>query len=152
MTSWFMRSLSFLYFSWIFFSSGWRCAMRCIEWNCLKVSGSRQARTMIVSAMIDQPHWIPMLSWKNFRIASKKSISGWSGLVAKSGNGLMDVGVAPEEGLVGHGVIAAVAEGIAAQQSPRGEDGAPEDAIAPDRLHGVFGAAGVVLAARSQEW
>jgi hypothetical protein len=42
---------------------------------------------MIVSAMIDQPHGIPTLSWKNLRIASKKSISGWSGLDAKNGKG-----------------------------------------------------------------
>ena len=87
MISWFMRSLSFLNFSWIFFISGWRWARRCIEWNCLNVSGSSAARTRIVSAMIDQPHWSPTVSWKNFRIASKKSISGWSGFDAKYGTG-----------------------------------------------------------------
>src|SRR3954468_2343808 len=148
MTSWFMRSLSPLCFSWIFFSSGCRCASRCIEWNCLNVRGSRQARTMIVSAMIAQPQGSPIESWKNFRIASKKSISGWSGFDAKYGTSqgrvigvgrrgcvaLVSVGVSPEDGLLGHGVIATVTEGIAAQQTPRGQDGAPEDAIAPDRL------------------
>jgi hypothetical protein len=33
--------------------------------------------------MIAQPHWSPIVSWKNLRIASKKLISGWSGFEAR---------------------------------------------------------------------
>src|SRR2546421_6725814 len=44
-----------------------------------------------------------------------------------------------------------MAERVAPQQPPGGEDGAPEDAIAPDGLHRVLRAAGVVLAARPEQ-
>jgi hypothetical protein len=48
----------------------------------LSVSGSRHARTTSVMTMIESPQPNPTVSWKNLRIASKKSISGWSGLLA----------------------------------------------------------------------
>jgi hypothetical protein len=43
----------------------------------LTASGSSAARTTIVSRMIDRPQLAPMLSWKNVRIDSKTSTSGW---------------------------------------------------------------------------
>src|SRR3954469_11737823 len=45
-----------------------------------------------------------------------------------------------------HWVIAAVAERVAAQQAPGGERRSLEDAIAPDRLDRILGAARVILA------
>ncbi len=38
----------------------------------------------IVSSTIDQPHGTPTLLWKNFRTASKTSISGWKMFAATS--------------------------------------------------------------------
>jgi len=65
--------------------------MFCMERNCLSVSGSRHARTRIVRAMIDVPHPSSRWSWKKTRIASKKSISGWSGFEAIGGTGVSGV-------------------------------------------------------------
>ena len=49
------------------FISGANCCIFCIEWNCLTVSGSRTARTQMVSNTIDQPHCTPRLLWKKVR-------------------------------------------------------------------------------------
>ena len=52
-----------------------------------RLVGDRQqdrARTITVSATIDQPHPRPSESWKNSRMPSKKSISGWR-MLAKTG-------------------------------------------------------------------
>ena len=46
--------------------------MFCMDLNCLIVSGISAARTITVSATIDQPQLNPNVSWKNTRIASKK--------------------------------------------------------------------------------
>src|ERR671923_215826 len=51
--------------------------MFCMDLNCLSVSGMSAARTTTVSATIAHPQARPTVSWKNRRIASKKSISGW---------------------------------------------------------------------------
>ena len=72
--------MSSLYFSWSFLISGCRRAIDCIDLNCLSVSGSSASRTIRVSAMIAHPQPSPTDSWKNTRIASKKSISGWKTL------------------------------------------------------------------------
>ena len=58
--------------------------MFCMDLNCLSVSGSSAARTTTVSATIEAPQPIPTVSWKNLRIASKKSISGWRTLAKKT--------------------------------------------------------------------
>src|SRR5579875_1480614 len=56
----------------------------------------------------------------------------------------------PEQPLGLNRVIASAAEGVAAQKPPAGEDEPPQYAVSLDRLHRVFGAGGVVLAARSE--
>src|ERR687897_250230 len=48
-----MRARSPLYLAWIAFISGRCSCIRCIEWICRTVSGTRSIRTMIVSATID---------------------------------------------------------------------------------------------------
>ena len=93
-------------------------------------------------------------SWKNTRIASKKSISGWSEL-GEDGQGLRSVtqGVrraVAEQRLGRDRVVAAVAERVAAQQPPAGQHGAAQYAVALDRLHRVVRAGRVVLAAARQ--
>jgi hypothetical protein len=65
-----------LYFCWIAFISG-ACAWRdCIEWIDRTASGTRQSRTTIVTATIDQPHGRPTVSWKKSRIAFMTFSSG----------------------------------------------------------------------------
>src|ERR687897_385077 len=48
-----MRARSPLYLAWIAFISGRCSCIRCIEWICRTVRGTRSIRTMIVSATID---------------------------------------------------------------------------------------------------
>src|SRR3954447_6682875 len=58
--------------------------------------------------------------------------------------------VAVEERAVGDRLVAALAERVAAQQAPAGEDRAAHDAELANRLFGVGGARRVVLAAPPQ--
>ena len=66
------------------FISGASCCIRAIERICRTVSGTRIARTQIVSSTMAQPQGIPTLLWKNFRTDSKTSISGWKMLAVTS--------------------------------------------------------------------
>src|SRR5690242_11223677 len=76
-------------------------------------------------------------------IASKKSISGWRTLAKNTGL----VGNGAEQRLRRDGVVAAVAEGIAAQQPPGRQHRTSHQTIAADRLDGVLRARRVVFAA-----
>ena len=65
--------------------SGWNLAMFCIDLNCLSVSGiSARADARSSARRSTSPSRSPTLSWKNMRIASKKSISGWRTLAKTS--------------------------------------------------------------------
>src|ERR1043166_9188514 len=54
--------------------------MFCIEWICRTTSGTSAIRTTIVSAMIDQAHVRPTLSWKKSRTALRRFSRGVIGL------------------------------------------------------------------------
>src|SRR3954468_22919290 len=98
--------------------------------------------------MMDVPQPRPIESWKNVRTASKTSIRGWKMLARNMSGGIgRERGArSAEEGVRRDGVVAAATEGIAPQQSPRGEGDSAQDAIGLDRVHRVLRATGVVAA------
>ena len=51
-----------------------------------------------------------------------------------------------------HGVVATVAERVAAQQAPRCQTKTANDAVFAKRLYGVAGARRIVLAALPEQW
>ena len=124
------------------------------------LEGQRQqhARTTSVMTMIERPQPNPTVSWKNLRMPSKKSTRGCRTLAKTTGgtaSGVWRRGrVFPrrtaEQGLGCHGVVATVAERVAAQQAPRREQGAAQYAVGLNRLHRIGGARGVVLAPARQ--
>src|SRR5690242_18165817 len=61
--------------------------------------------------------------------------------------GSAGAGALAEQGLLLDVVESAVAQRVAAEEPPGGEDKAPEYAVGPDRLHRIFGTARVVAAA-----
>ena len=92
-----------------------------------------------VSAMIDIPQLRPALSWKNLRTPLAMSTSGCRMLASGSRVGLAVVlgGIDrpdPQREALRDRVEAAVAEGVAAQQAPGGEEqargAAPKRSIA----------------------
>src|SRR5689334_16074 len=93
-----------------------------------------------VIRMIDRPQPTPTVVWKNLRIASKKSISGWKMLagtsMAASGSRRRG-GTCCEEALVVRRVVSAPAPGIATQHAPAREHEPPEYAELPYRLLGI---------------
>ncbi len=113
----------------------------------------RIIRVTTVSAMIAPPQLRPALSWKNLRSELARSTSGWRMLASGITGGPHAVVLAGvdradvEREAVRDGVEAAVAEGIAAQEAPGGEQEAADGAEALDRLDGVGGAGRLVAAA-----
>src|SRR3954447_2755541 len=106
-----------------------------------------------VRPMIAPPQPRPTWLWKNLRIASLTSISGWRTLAVTN----MSVAVRGsrarvEEGLLLHRVEAAAAQRVTAQEAPPGEHEAAQHAVAADRLGRVGGAGRIVPAARRHQW
>ena len=128
--------------------------MFCIDLNCLSVSGSSAARTTTVSATIDIPSPTPRCRGRTGG-SPRRSRSAAGGCWrrrprVRSGSSRRSGAASGGRALRGHGVIAAVAERIAAQQAPGRENGAAQYAVRADRLHRVGRAGRVVLAAARQ--
>src|SRR4051794_37759556 len=144
------------------------------------VKGSTTRRESQVIRTIPTPQASPTSLCSHLRTSLKTSISGWrmwasrntSGVlrqiraVGSAGGGQVRPGRlgrpmmmtsslragrgAPEEPAVGDFVDTAVAEGIAAEQAPAGQDGPPHRAQLADRLHRVLRAGRVIAAARGE--
>src|SRR6266540_6656195 len=167
-----MRWRSSLYFSWSSFMYGWRACISRIPCIDLRVNGRTISRDNQVSRTIAIPQARPMSSCIQVITELKASLScsmrgraairtlrflRWIGAGGTAGRwedwnlrSLGASGSVTEEAPIGELVNAAVAERVAAEQPPAGQDRAADRAQLADRLHGVGGAGGVVAAARAE--
>ena len=108
-----------------------------MDFICRSVSGRMAARTTTVRAMIETPHCSPTLSWKNVKTASNTSISSWKSWRRRSRCAVWRRARA-EQALRLDGIEAAVAERVAAQYAPPGQDEPTQYAVPLDRLDRVL--------------
>src|SRR5665647_2841064 len=150
---------SLLYFFWSSLSCGWMICMDCAELNCFQVSGKSTRRTMIVRPMMARPQLqfgpspseakAPLIVTRiqcSSRMSCLRTGTLYTGAHVRLAVLMLASFVARR-----HRVVATVAEGIAAQQAPRGQTEAADGAVLTQRLHGVVGARRVVPAARPQQ-
>src|SRR5665647_2255189 len=150
---------SLLYFFWSSLSCGWMICMDCAELNCFQVSGKSTRRTMIVRPMMARPQLqfgpspseakAPLIVTRiqcSSRMSCLRPGTLYTGAHVRLAVLMLASFVARR-----HRVVATVAEGIAAQQAPRGQTEAADGAVLTQRLHGVVGARRVVPAARPQQ-
>src|SRR3954452_7400341 len=122
--------------------------MFCIEWIWRTTSGTRQIRTRIVSATIDQPHGSPTLLWKKSRRFRRRFSSGASGLATitpappKSSKEFLGLSCV---------VDSAAAPGVTAEQATAGLRAADDETVLAHVVDRVLRTARVVLALSFRE-
>src|SRR5450759_1419226 len=122
--------------------------MDCAELNCFQVSGNSTSRTMIVRPMMARPQLqfgpspsearAPLIVTR-IQCSSKTSCLRMGRLYTGAHVRFAVLMFAPFVARR-HRVVAAVTEGVAAQQPPRGQTESAEGAVFAQRLHGVVGA------------
>ena len=142
-----------MYFSWIFLISGWCACSDRIERICFSDRGRIASRVTIVSRMIETPQLDADVVVKEGedRVGDvdQRLEDVWMPATGSIRPGLGGPAASSrvKERARLDGVVAAVAERVAARQAPGGQDRAADDAQLANRLHGVGRAGGLVLAA-----